>query len=175
MTTTLPTVILTFNKNGTYRYTVDGVVHTKGSRRVYTHASVYVHDSGDFRVWLHSRADLAAKGNPDANKWSTLRKVGHVAIIDRTGVPTTNAAPEAPAATRQNGQPVTDAYRARVIADATPMAAPADRMALRAVRVPDALWDAAKAAAADNGTSVSDVIRAALESYASQWATGARV
>lgn len=36
---------------------------------------------------------------------------------------------------------------------------------LRSVRVPTDLWDAATAAAAANGTTVSDVIRAALADY----------
>jgi predicted HicB family RNase H-like nuclease len=33
------------------------------------------------------------------------------------------------------------------------------------VRVPDELWEAAKRAASDNGESVADVIRRALERY----------
>ncbi len=36
---------------------------------------------------------------------------------------------------------------------------------LRNVRIPDALWDAAKANAEKRGESVSDVIRRALERY----------
>jgi len=35
----------------------------------------------------------------------------------------------------------------------------------RMVRVEDGLWEAAKVAAAENGTTVSSVIRAALERY----------
>lgn len=35
----------------------------------------------------------------------------------------------------------------------------------RAVRVEDALWEAAKAKAAERGETVSDVIRRALERY----------
>jgi hypothetical protein len=35
----------------------------------------------------------------------------------------------------------------------------------RTIRVPDALWDAAAAKAEENGESVSDVIRRALERY----------
>lgn len=36
---------------------------------------------------------------------------------------------------------------------------------LRAVRVPDQLWDAARAIATERGETVSDVVRAALELY----------
>lgn len=36
---------------------------------------------------------------------------------------------------------------------------------LRAIRVPDELWQAAQAEAAANGESVSDVVRHALELY----------
>lgn len=36
---------------------------------------------------------------------------------------------------------------------------------IRAVRVPDELWEAAQAVAAERGESVSDEIRAALERY----------
>jgi hypothetical protein len=36
---------------------------------------------------------------------------------------------------------------------------------LRAVRVPDDLWDAALAAARDRGESVSEVVRRALAAY----------
>jgi hypothetical protein len=39
------------------------------------------------------------------------------------------------------------------------------REPLRAVRVPDALWDAAKAVAAINDESLSEVIRNALRGY----------
>lgn len=35
----------------------------------------------------------------------------------------------------------------------------------RSIRVPDALWEAAQAAAEENGESVSDVVRKALEAY----------
>jgi predicted HicB family RNase H-like nuclease len=37
---------------------------------------------------------------------------------------------------------------------------------LRAVRIPDKVWSAAQAKAAQRGESVSDVIRRALERYA---------
>lgn len=36
---------------------------------------------------------------------------------------------------------------------------------LRSIRIPDELWDLAVAVASDRGTSVSAVIRRALESY----------
>lgn len=36
---------------------------------------------------------------------------------------------------------------------------------IRGVRVPDELWDAARAKAADEKESVSDVVRRALEAY----------
>lgn len=36
---------------------------------------------------------------------------------------------------------------------------------IRAVRVPDELWEAAQAVAADKGESVSDEIRRSLERY----------
>lgn len=36
---------------------------------------------------------------------------------------------------------------------------------LRSVRIPDALWNAAQAKADEQGESVSDVIRKALEQY----------
>ena len=39
---------------------------------------------------------------------------------------------------------------------------------LRAVRVPDEIWNAAKAKAAENGTTLSDVVRAFLEQYAGE-------
>jgi hypothetical protein len=42
---------------------------------------------------------------------------------------------------------------------------PRDDNPARAVRVPDELWDAAKAKAAGRGETVSDVIRRALERY----------
>ena len=35
----------------------------------------------------------------------------------------------------------------------------------RVIRVPDTLWDAAKATAAANDTTISDVIRDALKAY----------
>ena len=38
----------------------------------------------------------------------------------------------------------------------------------RTVRIDDALWDAAKAAAKENGENVSDIIRKALEQYVQQ-------
>jgi len=43
--------------------------------------------------------------------------------------------------------------------------APRKPMSRRAVRVPDALWAAAQAKADENGEYLSEVIRAALESY----------
>jgi predicted transcriptional regulator len=39
---------------------------------------------------------------------------------------------------------------------------------IRGIRVPDTLWDAAKAKAELEGRSVSDVIREALEDYVSK-------
>lgn len=39
---------------------------------------------------------------------------------------------------------------------------------LRNVRVPDELWEAAKAVAEERGESLSDIIRAALASYVEQ-------
>lgn len=41
----------------------------------------------------------------------------------------------------------------------------APKTPLRNIRVPDALWAAAQAKAADRGETVSDVIRRALERY----------
>lgn len=38
-------------------------------------------------------------------------------------------------------------------------------MVLRSLRVPEALWDAAKATADRRGETLSDVLRAALEQY----------
>lgn len=42
---------------------------------------------------------------------------------------------------------------------------------IRAVRVPDELWGAAAACAEQNGETVSDVIRRALEAYAAAGVT----
>lgn len=67
----------TENNDGTYRYTQDGVVHTAKSKRLYTHYSA-VRVTNDVRghcapgqvlVWLHARADLAAKSNAFADYW----------------------------------------------------------------------------------------------------------
>lgn len=38
-------------------------------------------------------------------------------------------------------------------------------MVLRSIRVPESLWNAAKAKADDRGESISDVVREALERY----------
>lgn len=38
-------------------------------------------------------------------------------------------------------------------------------MVMRSIRVPAALWEAAKQKADDNGESISDVVREALEKY----------
>lgn len=65
------------NTNGTYRYEQDGRVHTAKSKRLYTHYSAVkvTHDNdgqfpeGRVLVWLHSRADLAAKSNATADFW----------------------------------------------------------------------------------------------------------
>jgi antitoxin component of RelBE/YafQ-DinJ toxin-antitoxin module len=40
---------------------------------------------------------------------------------------------------------------------------------LRAIRIDDELWDAAKKVAADRDETVSDVIRRALERYVRDW------
>lgn len=71
-TTALPTITHEQLQNGKHRYYVDGEVHTKGATRLYTHASVYDTTAdptiGDRVIFLHARADLAAKGSPDANR-----------------------------------------------------------------------------------------------------------
>jgi len=41
-------------------------------------------------------------------------------------------------------------------------------MQQRAVRVPDKIWDAAKAKAEERGDNLSEIIRRALEKYAAQ-------
>ena len=41
----------------------------------------------------------------------------------------------------------------------------------RTVRIEDALWDAAKTAAKENGENVSDIIRKALQQYVDQHPT----
>lgn len=67
-------------KNGTFRFRVDGEIHTKGSKKCFTHASVYERVAlseydiesgrkvGDKIVFLHQRLDLAVTGAPDANR-----------------------------------------------------------------------------------------------------------
>lgn len=72
---------------GKYRYRQDGQVHTSKSTRLYTHASAYRTSVasanrragvtrklavGDAVVFLHTRADIAAKGSVDANRIPTL-------------------------------------------------------------------------------------------------------
>jgi hypothetical protein len=96
-TTTTATVTHQLNTNGTHRYQVNGQDHTKSSKRVYTHASIYAHrvlsdwdvecgrQVGDLIVFLHGREDLARKGHNDGNaivtagQWS---RVGYVAIVE---------------------------------------------------------------------------------------------
>lgn len=46
-----------------------------------------------------------------------------------------------------------------------------DKMPLRAVRVPDEIWQAAQERAEAEGRTVSDVIRAALKRYGAKKAT----
>lgn len=95
MTKTQPTITRTTNPNGTYRYELDGEVVTKASRRLYTHASVYVcttpsewdvkcgRDAGAVTAFLHSREDLAVKGNPNMNGVPGWAKApGAVAIVE---------------------------------------------------------------------------------------------
>lgn len=65
--------------NGKHRYEVDGEIHTKASSKIYPWASVYKYRQldewdiqcgrkvGDTIVFLHSREDLAVKGNQQAN------------------------------------------------------------------------------------------------------------
>ena len=48
----------------------------------------------------------------------------------------------------------------------------APRTPLRNVRVSDELWQAAQAQAAENGETVSDVVRRALERYVNAYAAG---
>lgn len=81
MTTSLPAVTAIELPNGKTRYEVDGDVHTAASRKTYTHASVYQRTgqlseydrkmgrvAGELIVFLHTRADIAAKGSTDANR-----------------------------------------------------------------------------------------------------------
>lgn len=58
----------TQNTNGTYRYVVDGAVHTKASKKAYTHASQYLTPAGKTITFLHTREDLAVKGSNDYNR-----------------------------------------------------------------------------------------------------------
>jgi predicted DNA binding CopG/RHH family protein len=51
---------------------------------------------------------------------------------------------------------------------------PRDDNPARAVRVPDPLWDAAKARAAERGETVSDLIRRALQRYVARSDTPGR-
>lgn len=82
------------NPDGTnHRYEMDGRTFLKASRRLYTHASVYVlvnpsdrmvkegRTVGHVDVCLHSREDLAVKGNPDVSP-NHYRRAGHVAIVE---------------------------------------------------------------------------------------------
>lgn len=76
-----------------YRYEADGKVVTASSGRVYTHASVYERIAltdwdvkrgrsiGDTIVFLHQRADLAAKGSSDANRIPGMRRIPGVVEI----------------------------------------------------------------------------------------------
>lgn len=69
-TALLPQITRTQNKNGTYRFVVDGTVHTKGSTKAYTHASVYLDQDARRIVLLHTRHDLAVKGSADWNRFN---------------------------------------------------------------------------------------------------------
>jgi hypothetical protein len=81
--------------NGKFRYTHNGTVHTAASKKVYTHASVYRRlrvsewdkqhglEVGDCVAFLHTRADIAAKGSPDANRATlTYARVPGVVTIE---------------------------------------------------------------------------------------------
>lgn len=84
--TQLPTITRTALDNGKHRYEVDGEVHTAESVKLYTHASVYRFETlsdydlslgrevGHLAVFLHTREDLAAKGNSDAKR---ICQTGH--------------------------------------------------------------------------------------------------
>lgn len=45
-------------------------------------------------------------------------------------------------------------------------------MPIRGIRIPDGLWHDAKRVAADNGETVADVVRRALERYVAQHPLG---
>lgn len=64
MTKNRATVVRTTNRNGTFRYTLDGAVITKGAQRRYEAAAIYRGDGDDVYASLHARLDLAQKGNP---------------------------------------------------------------------------------------------------------------
>ena len=72
----LPTVIREQLPSGKFRYVTGlGDVITAKSGRLYTHASVYVTESGKQAIFLHQRQDLAIKGSSDANRirsWGRL-------------------------------------------------------------------------------------------------------
>lgn len=50
----------TTNSNGTYRYEIDGELHTKASKVLYTHVSTWTVGGPDF-VMFHKTAAAAAK------------------------------------------------------------------------------------------------------------------
>lgn len=107
---TQPTITRQDNGNGTFRYEVDGQVHTKASKKVFTHASLYRHVKlsdwdkkcgrkvGDVIVFLHSRQDLAMKGHKEGNGIAAQgdwKRDGWTEIADA------DTTPEAPAEDEQ--------------------------------------------------------------------------
>ena len=69
--------------NGNHRIELNGSPVVKSSRRPYTWLSVYRStESGELVAWPHTRQDLAARGNADA-EWGVDRgRLVKVAIVE---------------------------------------------------------------------------------------------
>jgi hypothetical protein len=66
------------NANGTYRYLIDGEVHTKSGRALYTHASICKTASGRTIPTFHKTAQAAANYNGEPKHgWV---KIGEITI-----------------------------------------------------------------------------------------------
>lgn len=61
----------TTNKNGSYRYEIDGELHIEASKVLYTHASSWTYDGHGPRdmVMMHKSASAAQKATGYAKSW----------------------------------------------------------------------------------------------------------